>query len=130
MSNVTVFFVGMHNKLGRQPLDSRTMTGKVIDRIIIELPCKCIKTNLCDTDEMPRNQVKIYNHVCNWFKVNAPKPMDLVVLLGTWVQSKFVYNRDFDRDRILKLGHPAGVFGTKNTDEYIIKAVESIIHRI
>jgi hypothetical protein len=43
-----VIFVGMHNKPGMEPLDSRTKSGKLIDRIINELPIDCIKTNLYD----------------------------------------------------------------------------------
>ena len=35
------YFVGMHNKPGMKPLDSKTMSGKMIDAVIKELPFKC-----------------------------------------------------------------------------------------
>ena len=51
-----IIFVGIHNKKGFEPLDSRTKTGNIIDRIIerCDKGFEFEKTNLFDRDEMPK----------------------------------------------------------------------------
>jgi hypothetical protein len=51
MSKGRIIFVGIHNKPGMKPLDSRTKSGKIIDEVIRGLEGReCVKTNLFDCD--------------------------------------------------------------------------------
>ena len=117
-----VIFVGMHNKPGMKPLDSKTMTGKVIDRIIEKIPIECIKTNLWDVDEFPKNEDKL-GLTITWLKRVPHEDNDIVVLLGTEVKKWFheVYSINY-----IFFGHPAGVFGPKNKEDYITNAVKRL----
>ena len=112
----------MHNKPNKQPLDSSTMTGKVIDRIIEKIPATCIKTNLCDIDYFPKDKKLIWACNFEWNERQQPTSDDIIVLLGGWVQKNFLLTKA----KIINLTHPAGIFGTKNKDEYVIGAVEKI----
>lgn len=117
-----VFFVGMHNKPNMQALDSRTATGKVIDKIIEKIPANCIKTNLCNIDYFPKDRKLIWACNLEWNERHQPTSDDIIVLLGRWVQKNFLLTEA----NIIKLAHPAGIFGTKNKSEYINDAVEKI----
>ena len=117
-----VIFVGMHNKPGMKPLDSKTMTGKVIDTISKNIDCDCIKTNLCNIDFFPKDIPLINKCAIEWHKLNEPSQYDLIVLLGGWVQKHFWY----DNLRVIKIKHPAGVFGPKKKAEYIQKVILEI----
>ena len=117
-----VIFVGMHNKPNKQPLDSSTMTGKVIDRIIEKIPATCIKTNLCDIDYFPKDKKLIWACNLEWNERQQPTSDTIIVLLGGWVQKNFLLTEA----KIIKLTHPAGIFGTKNKDEYVSGAVAKI----
>ena len=117
-----VFFVGMHNKPGKLPLDSSTMTGKVIDRIISEISVECIKTNLCDIDYFPKDKVLINECNIEWYYKHNPNSKDIVILLGRWVQQNF----RLTIAKTLKFTHPAGIYGTKNKEQYILNSIELI----
>jgi hypothetical protein len=43
-------------------------------------------------------------------------------LLGGWVQKNFLLTEA----KIIKLTHPAGIFGTNNKEQYITDAVDKI----
>jgi hypothetical protein len=119
--NNRIFFVGMHNKPGMKPLDSKTMTGKVVDQIIKGLKRECIKTNLCETDYLPGKD-EIYQYQLNWMEKYRPTRFDTIVLLGTWVKKNFIF-RDLNT---VFIGHPAGIYGPKNKDEYITMSIVKI----
>ena len=87
-----VLFVGMHNKVGMKPLDSKTMSGKMIDAVIKELPFKCTKTNLCEVEYLPKDWLEINQHGIDWGEKYKPKENDIVVLLGKWVHDNFFFN--------------------------------------
>jgi hypothetical protein len=124
---VRAFFVGMHNKPGMEPLDSRTMTGKVIDLIAKRLDqCQCIKTNLCDVDYFPKDIVEINKMALEWHKKYQPTQGDIIVLLGGWVKKHFWY----DNLNVVSITHPAGVYGPTNKKEYITKSVVKIVLQI
>lgn len=122
MTNKRVIFVGMHNKPNMQPLDSRTMTGKVIDKIIEQIPTECIKTNLCDIDYFPKDFLLINQSGIDWRKRHEPTKADVIVTLGVWVKENFWY----DDLNVIHLTHPAGIFGAKNKIDYVNRAVEKI----
>jgi len=120
-----IIFVGMHNKPGKQPLDSSTMTGKVIDRIIEQLkPYECIKSNLFDKEYFPNSEVEIWNSHIRWYNKFKPIDKDLIILLGKWTQDNFLPAPGI----VIKLDHPASFnYRSKaQKEEYINSAVAKI----
>jgi hypothetical protein len=117
-----VIFVGMHNKPGMQPLDSRTMSGKIIDALIEKLNTECVKTNLCDVEYMPKDFLEINNHGIAWHERVKPELNDVVVLLGNWVHKNFWH----DNLNTVKLKHPASCMGRVNKEEYVKNAISVI----
>lgn len=101
-----IFFVGMHNKPGMQPLDTSTRSGLRIDSLIYLLngnSINCIKTNLCEMDYLPGpNVVKYWAN--KWREKHNPTKDDVIVLLGNWVQKNFIY---LPGDNVVKIQHPA-----------------------
>lgn len=122
-----VIFVGMHNKGNMLPLDSRTRSGKIIDKIIHELPkgdYKALKTNLCDTDYQP-DDMETLEQANNWVSTYQPTPYDVVVLLGRWVHENFLSS--FVSSDIIKLAHPAStVYSSQGTEKYIDRCVNVV----
>lgn len=116
----TVFFVGMHNKPGMQPLDSRTHSGKIVDLIIEHLNVGAKKTNLADIDYKPLHPIF---HAEAWHEKHQPKPGDVIVLLGRWVQENFEYKAG---TRNILVDHPAAFSARKNRDKYIDDVLEQI----
>lgn len=126
MTDSTCYFVGMHNKIGMKPLDSKTATGKVIDKIISLLSCQIVKTNLSETDYMPNTEAEIQEAQNTWHEKYNPGKNDVIVLLGNWVELNF-QKRDL---KVIKISHPAGVYGPTNQVSYINKSVEKITSAI
>lgn len=121
-----VIFVGMFNKPNKKPLDSSTMTGKIIDSIIEKIPVICIKTNLCDIDYFPKDRNLIWASNLDWIEKQQPTSETIIVLLGKWVQKNFT----LEKAKFIKIPHPASVFGTNNRDEYVKNSIESIILKL
>ena len=117
-----VLFVGMHNKPGMKPLDSRTMSGKMIDAIVKELPFKCTKTNLCEIEYLPKDKKEIWAGNLSWNRKYEPGPDAIIVLLGQWVQKNFLLTNT----KIVKLPHPASCMGSVNKENYIKNAIAKI----
>jgi hypothetical protein len=120
--NGMCFFVGMHNKLGMKPLDSKTMSGKMIDAIIGELPVFCTKTNLCEVDYFPKDKREIWEGNLMWSEKYQPTIDSIIVLLGAWVHKHFLLTNA----KIIKLPHPASQFGNVNKEKYVKNAVDKI----
>ena len=112
----------MHNKPNTQALDSKTTTGKIIDEIIKKIPAKCIKTNLCNIDYLPKDKKIIKSCNSKWNKQYKPNNDTTIVLLGKWVQNNF----SITNEKIIKLAHPASIFGTKNRTKYIKNAIKKV----
>ena len=117
------FFVGMHNKPGMKPLDSKTMSGKLIDAIIFRLPFTCIKTNLCEVDYMPTDKEEIWEHNLAWDEKYNPVTGSIIILLGDWVNKNFMLK---DCQKIIKLAHPASCYGRVNKEKYVLNAISKI----
>ncbi len=124
-----IIFVGIHNKPGMDPLDSRTMTGKVIDRIIDQMPIayECIKTNLCDVETFPVFKDEIREWTRQWHEKYDPDQFDIVVCLGQWVTENLFLTLNCKK---VNLTHPAGVFGPKNKETYIEQSIEKIYKKV
>ena len=115
----------MHNKPNKTALDSSTMTGKVIDSIIKELPnCDCLKSNICNRDYLPKDGYEIQSCCIEWCEKVKPETEDIIVLLGRWVRDNFFVNH---KGVIINATHPAGIFGTTNKSEYVKNIVAQIL---
>lgn len=109
-----VFFVGIHNKPGKSPLDSSTQTGKFIDGIISLIDkekAECVKTNLCEKERAAIDrEIPALNKA--WIIKYKPRMGDIIILLGLWTQTNFkrsgMYNYVFAT-------HPAGAYGSAKT---------------
>lgn len=93
-----IYFIGIHHKAGMMPLDSKTATGKIIDKVISELDNECIKLNLFPTTFIPENTEYYINKLVSDIPNNS-----VFVLLGKQVQK---YISDKIPDSIL-VNHPA-----------------------
>lgn len=120
--NGMCFFVGMHNKPNMKPLDSKTMSGKIIDAIINELPIFCEKTNMCEVDYMPKEKREIWAHNLEWNEKYQPTTDSIIVLLGGWVHKHFLLTNA----KIIKLPHPASSIYHAKKEDYIKNAVDKI----
>lgn len=117
-----IIFVGIHNKPGYTPLDSRTKSGKIIDEVIAGLPGReCVKTNLFDTDKLPE-QKYMGEWVLDWIERVRLHHTDTVVLLGDIVQREFPSLPV----RIIKAPHPASRHIKRQ--EYISNLIQKIIN--
>ena len=125
-----IYFVGMHNKEGMKPLDSRTVSGKIIDKCIGMLDLNwhydSVKTNLCDVGYEPKLKSEIFWHANRWHGRIKPAPDSVAVLLGGWVSDNFMPNGM----HIIKTYHPAWISIRGKSDWYVnsIKAQIDNIH--
>jgi excinuclease ABC subunit B len=73
-------------------------------------------------DYFPKDKKLIWACNLEWNERQQPTSDTVIVLLGGWVQKNFLLTEA----KIIKLTHPAGIFGTKNKDEYVSGAVAKI----
>lgn len=86
-----IIFVGVHNKPGMEPLDSRTKSGKIIDEVANVLRHKggeVKKTNLFDCDTLPEKR-HMGEWVLDWIERVSLSRHDIIVLLGDTVKEQF-----------------------------------------
>ncbi len=114
-----IIFVGVHFKEGFNALDSRTKSGKLIDRIIEKLDVKCLKTNIFSGCELPEKQLR-KNHLINWKIINELNEKDVIIGLGTTVHEVF---KDI---KIIKLKHPSCIWSNISKDNYVNSAIIEI----
>jgi len=108
-----IIFVGIHNKPNTKPLDSNTKSGKLIDKIILNLKeHKCLKTNLFDLDSIPEN---IEHHQKIWIDTNNPQKEDVIILLGSNVHKFFPQVPS----KIIKVKHPSAIWSNKEKVNYV-----------
>lgn len=111
-----IFFVGIHNKPGMEPLDIRTKTGRIVDMMIDDYdPIECVKTNLCDMDYLPADRTIIMAQSIIWCEKYKPEADDRIILLGKWVQKNFLYSAS----HMIRVNHPASIYGHKNLMKYL-----------
>lgn len=119
-----VIFVGMHNKEGMKPLDSRTKTGKIIDSIILELSVECVKSNLCDCEEFVTDSYELFLHNKSWIERIEPTKEDIVITLGQWVYDN-LHRGEF---KIIRAKHPASLFGSSKIEDYKNYIINKLSH--
>lgn len=112
-----ILFVGMNNKPDTPPLSSLTKSGRVIDKLIAELPqYDCVKSNLFDLEYWPDNMGFTSS---GWEHRVSYESTDIVITLGDKVRREFVGSGI----RSIAMGHPASLFGQVNTDDYVLTAL-------
>ena len=115
-----IIFVGIHNKPNTKPLDSGTKSGKLIDKIIENLEnYDCIKTNLFDLNEIPK---EIESHQQLWINTHKPSNQDIIILLGNNVQKYFPQTES----KIIKVKHPSVIWSKQSQDNYVKNILERI----
>jgi hypothetical protein len=119
-----IFFVGLHNKPEKTPLDSSTISGQRIDRIIKELhflKLECVKTNLFNSYLLPETIARL-PLAATWQPRVGACGGDIVVLLGGIVHDCFI-QQGFN---VVKIDHPAKVMSNENVKKYVDGAVYQI----
>ena len=116
-----IFFVGIHNKPNTQPLDSSTKSGKLIDKIILNLKNhKCIKTNLFNLNGIPK-ETKSHQEI--WIKTHSPTEKDIIILLGSNVHKLFPQTNS----KIIKAKHPSAIWSKQSQEDYIKEILKRIV---
>jgi len=128
---ISIFFIGLSNKIGKEPLSSETLSGALVDKIIDVINFKCIKTNLVNHSPLDRNGKLRYPNIeekNNGFKslslkLENNKPY-IAVCLGKKV-SDYLNNKVENQ---INIKHPAyiGVYKRKDTDLYIKSTIDNI----
>ncbi len=116
-----VIFVGINNKPNTKPLCSSTVSGKRKDRIINLLPFDCVKTNLYNVDCEPLKENK-RQLATDWVFRIQPEKSDIIVLLGADVHNNYIHTVG----NVIKLAHPASIYGHENMDNYVSRAANLI----
>ena len=134
-----LIFVGIHNKKAMKPLDSKTVSGKRIDKLLEEvmnnLPIEkieqidVVKTNLFDAEYHPDGQER--EELKNDFfdRIEVEKD-DLVVLLGQSVHQELKNDRRLDC-KIVCIGHPSLQWtNVVDREKYIPNATAKILNKL
>lgn len=124
MNPPRIIFVGIHNKPGLAPLDSSTRSGKLIDRIIAEMPgVQVVKSNLYDLDYLPDPPTGA-DVVRDWAaRVYYDPNTDVAVSLGDNVHFAFLIAKKF---HYVRLAHPSSIWAKGRRDKYVLSALELI----
>ena len=126
-----IFFIGLSNKVGKEPLSSETLSGALIDKIIENLKFECIKTNLVNFPPLDYNGKLRYpnteekNQGFKSLKLTLERNSPYVaVCLGKKV-SDYLSGKV---ESLLSIKHPAyiAVYKRKEVDLYIKNAIDSI----
>ena len=115
-----VVFVGMCNKKGFAPLDSKSKSGKLIDKVIAELQCELdmfgwefLKTNLYDQEGWPNRHYS--SDIYDWASRVEYTGDDIVIVLGQSVRDVFSKGTL----EFIGMGHPSAVWSNEKQKEYI-----------
>lgn len=94
-------------------------------------PLRGRKTNLCTCDYLPEDN-EVWTHAKEWLETHATADEDVVVLLGAWTHKHFPAQCLRDRRvRILKVRHPASLFGAKGKAEaYQAEVMQKILQKL
>lgn len=121
-----VIFVGLHNKPDTNPLCRFTKTGKLLQRVITQLPdVDFEKTNLYDIDHYPGNFEDRHQMAIDWYWRVLTNPGDTIILLGAEVHKFFRYDK-CEYCNILKFAHPASMRSHESMNEYVVKMIKAI----
>ncbi|MDD4931076.1 MAG: uracil-DNA glycosylase family protein [Candidatus Colwellbacteria bacterium] len=131
-----VLFVGLSDKPDREPLDSRTQTGKIIDAISDLIPgVMAYRTNLVDRapiDDKGRlrypTKEEIEECIPHLEKTVAEISPDIIVSLGKTTEASL--SKRFENH--ISISHPSyiAVYKKKFSEEYIRSSAEKIISEL
>jgi len=116
-----IYFVGVHFKKSMKALDSRTISGKIIDRIIEWVKYPCEKINLFPTTYEPKGE-EISPYVVDFVKKSDEN--GIYVLLGKKVQ-EYLYD---EMPNSISVNHPS--FANRNGRLAVDRYVKEIIARV
>lgn len=126
-----IIFVGIHNKPGMEPLDSRTKSGKIIDEVIKRLEdFEHLKCNLFDLDETPNKEVyidwptELARLQFDWLERVKLNQHDIVVLLGDAVNKYFPHELPI---KTIYVPHPASRHIKR--EQYIQSLIDKILQQ-
>jgi len=116
-----ILFTGLHLRPGFEALDSRTRTGKIIDRVIARLPdgLKCEKRNLYPDFKVP-DTAKERQRARDLFFIHHGGDNAIWVLLGKQVQQSLRRNG-------VCLAHPGSLRFGGDAGKYIEDSVRKIV---
>lgn len=127
-----IIFTGIHNKPGMLPLDGRTHTGQIVDKIIAAIAHNAtwahvfnvalIKSNVYDAEIIVSEDAT--TTLTNWKQRTRYRPGDVVIALGFRVQKFFSQFEEISP--VVKLVHPGAIFGNENRKKYITESVRKI----
>ena len=121
-----IIFVGVHNKPGFKPLDSKSKSGILINRCIRALrPKECIKTNLFDVDYLP-NAIEWESLVMDWHNRIQSNGDDVIILLGSVTQRAWIESTYNLRRNTINVGHPSAVWSNEKKEWYVKNIVEKV----
>lgn len=126
-----IIFVGLSNKINLEPLASSTKSGALIDEIIAQINCDCIKTNLVNFAPVDvkgklryPNLEEMETGFDNLRSIITQNEPCMVVGLGVLVCKKL----DKKVANLVKIKHPAYISTYKQCQksEYIQDSVNKI----
>lgn len=129
-----VVFVGITDKNGKEPFDSSTKSGQIIDLIIKELPCCCEKINYISyapLDELGKLRYPTKGELSDAFPFFQQTILqlspDLIVICGNMIFDE-LKRHSFSGWCFLKIKHPSyvWVYHRKELDGYINETVKQI----
>lgn len=130
----TILFVGISNKRDKDPFDSSTNSGKIIDSIVRGISCDCYKMNYVSyppLDDLGRLRYPTKEELRNSFpefqkKVQMLHP-DLIIVCGKMIL-KELERHEYKKYPILSILHPSyiWVYHRKELDQYIKDTKEKI----
>lgn len=126
-----IIFVGLSNKINLEPLASSTKSGALINEIITQINCDCIKTNLVNFAPVNvkgklryPNSEEMEIGFDNLRSIISQNEPCIVVGLGAIVCKKL----DKKVENFVKIKHPAYISTYKRhqKSEYILDSVNKI----
>lgn len=122
-----VIFVGVHNKPGKMPLDSSTLTGKTVDAIASGLEeFEIVKSNMHNLEYLPPIENRVFA-ISEWRKRVKYKRGNIVVALGAQVAWDFSRNHPSTiRIDYISIDHPAKRMSADDRLRYIQESIEFI----
>lgn len=122
--SMRIIFVGICNKPGLPPLAVGTKTGKLVSRIIGELPEKrpwILRTNLFEVEHLPSGD-EATSEKKKWLDKYHPEPDDIIVLLGQMTHCEFPEVKA----KIIKVPHPASMRSHEQMNAYVERVSNAI----
>lgn len=109
-------------------LDSKTRSGKMIDRVMAELKTvdrQVMKTNLFDVDYFPLIEQRD-SLIVDWYSRVEPTRNDILVLLGDSVHWNFPDT--IIARKIIKVPHPSSPRSHEKMNAYVVR-VSTLINK-